>query len=110
MAYDEDMADRIRRVMQDRADVSEKRMFGGLAFLVGGNMAVSASGQGGLLLRVDPADSDSLVRGPGVARAEMRGRQMDGWLRVDRSALASDDDLDRWVRVGVAYAASLPPK
>jgi TfoX/Sxy family transcriptional regulator of competence genes len=110
MAYDEELADRIRGATQDRDDVSEKRMFGGLAFLVNGNMAVSASGQGGLLLRVDPGESVSLVREDGVTRAVMRGREMDGWVRVDRSAITSDPEIDRWVRVGVAYAESLPPK
>jgi len=85
-------------------------MFGGLAFLVNGNMAVSASGQGGLLVRVDPGDTESMVREDGVTRFEMRGRAMDGWVRVDPSALPSDQELHRWVRVGVTYATSLPPK
>lgn len=110
MAYDEDLADRIRSAMQDQDGVTEMRMFGGLAFLVNGNMAVSASGQGGLLLRVHPDETDSLVREAGVTRFEMRGRAMDGWIRIDPSAVASDRELTRWVRVGVAYAASLPPK
>lgn len=110
MAYDEDLADRIRSVMQDQDGVTEKRMFGGLAFLVNGNMAVSASGQGGLLLRVAPDDTDSVVREDGVTRFEMRGRAMDGWVRVDPSATTSDQELTRWVQVGVAYAGSLPPK
>ncbi len=85
-------------------------MFGGLAFMVNGNMAVSASGQGGLLLRVDPAEADSLVREKGVTRFQMRGREMAGWMRVDPSATASDEELARWVEVAVGYAASLPPK
>jgi TfoX N-terminal domain len=110
MAYDEDLADRIRSAIENRAGVTEKRMFGGLAFLVNGNMAVSSSGQGGLLLRVDPGETDSVVREDGVTRSEMRGRAMDGWVRVDPSATASDRELIRWVRVGVAYAGSLPPK
>lgn len=110
MAYDEDLADRIRSAIQDEDGVTEKRMFGGLAFLVHGNMAVSASGQGGLLLRVDPGETDSLVREDGVTRSEMRGRAMDGWVRVDPSATASDEELTRWVRVGAAYARSLPRK
>jgi TfoX/Sxy family transcriptional regulator of competence genes len=110
MAYDEDLADRIRIAVQDEDGVSEKRMFGGLAFLVNGNMAVAASGQGGLMLRVDPAESDSLVREDGVARFVMRGREMDGWLRVDPSATASEDALTRWVGIGVTYASGLPPK
>jgi hypothetical protein len=110
MAYDEDLADRIRSAIQDQDGVIEKRMFGGLAFLVNGNMAVSASGQGGLLLRVNPVETDSVVREDGVTRFEMRGRAMDGWVRVDPSATPSDQELTRWVQVGVAYAGSLPPK
>jgi TfoX/Sxy family transcriptional regulator of competence genes len=110
MAYDEDLADRVRAAIQDPDGVTEKRMFGGLAFLLRGNMAVSASGQGGILLRVDPTTTDSLVSEDGVARFEMRGREMDGWLRVDPSAAASDEQLERWVEIGVAYARSLPPK
>jgi hypothetical protein len=110
MAYDEDLADRIRSAIQDQKGVTEKRMFGGLAFMVNGNMAVSASGQGGLLLRVNPGETDSVVREDGVTRFEMRGRAMDGWVRVDPSATASDQELTHWVQVGVAYAASLPPK
>ncbi len=110
MGYDEDLADRIRAAIQDLDGVTEKRMFGGLAFLINGNMAVSASGQGGLLLRVDPAETASVVLEEGVTRFEMRGREMDGWVRVDPSAIAFDQELTRWVRVGVDYAASLPPK
>ena len=110
MAYDEDLADRIRQVVQDVDGVTEKRMFGGLAFLVGGHMAVSASGKGGLLLRCDPAETDSWVTERGVDRFEMRGKEMDGWLRVDPKAIETDEDLLRWVRVGMAYADSLPPK
>jgi hypothetical protein len=110
MAYDEDLAARIREALQAEPGVTEKAMFGGLAFLVGGHMAVSASGQGGMLLRCDPAQTESLVAQPSVGRFEMRGREMDGWLRVHDEALRADADLDRWVAVGVAYARSLPPK
>ena len=110
MAYDEDLADRIRSVISDRHAVTEKRMFGGLAFLVNGRMAVSASGQGGLLLRVDPGETESVVREDGVTRFEMRGRTMDGWVRVAPSATASDQELARWVKAGMDYAGSLPPK
>ena len=85
-------------------------MFGGLAFLIHGNMAVSASGKGGLLLRIDPAATESLVSEPYVHRFEMRGREMDGWLRVDTAAVGTDEDLRRWVNHGVTYARSLPPK
>lgn len=110
MAYDGDLADRIRAVVQVEPGLTERRMFGGLAFLVHGNMAVSASGQGGLLLRVDPAETESLLDEPRVRRVEMRGRTMNGWLRVDPDVVAADDDLRRWVAVGVEYARSLPAK
>jgi TfoX/Sxy family transcriptional regulator of competence genes len=104
MAYDEELADRIR----DRVrDATEKKMFGGLAFLVGGNMAVAASGQGGLLVRVDPAEGARLVESTNAEPMEMRGRQMAGWLRVQ---VATDDELAEWVDRGVAYARTLPPK
>jgi TfoX/Sxy family transcriptional regulator of competence genes len=110
MAYDEELAERLREVLDDEPGVSEKRMFGGLAFLVNGNMAVSASGSGGLLLRIDPALADSLVSEPHVGRFEMRGREMDGWLRVDTQAVDTDEDLRRWVSHGVTFARSLAPK
>lgn len=110
MAYDEELANRIREVVQGEPGLTEKRMFGGLAFLINGNMAVSASSQGGLLLRVDPAQTDSLVASPHVRRFEMRGREMDGWLRVSGEAVDDDAEFDRWVRRGVTYARSLPPK
>ena len=110
MAYDEDLAERIRDALRAEGGVTEKRMFGGLAFLVNGNMAVSASSQGGLLLRVHPAETDAVVREDGVTRFEMRGRPMDGWVRVDPSVTDSDPGVLRWVKIGVAYARSLPPK
>jgi TfoX/Sxy family transcriptional regulator of competence genes len=110
MAYDEELAERIRHAVEGEPDLSEKRMFGGLAFLVRGNMAVAASGQGGLLLRVDPADSESLTADPHVSRMVMRGREMDGWLRIDTPALTTAEDLQRWVDTGVGYARTLPAK
>jgi hypothetical protein len=110
MAYDEDLADRVRGIVGTEAGLTEKRMFGGLAFLIGGNMAVSASSQGGLLLRVDPAETDTLVADPHARRFEMRGREMDGWLRIDPDGLGTDTELGQWVAKGVAYARSLPPK
>jgi TfoX/Sxy family transcriptional regulator of competence genes len=110
MAYDEELANRLREALQSEGGLTEKRMFGGLAFLINGNMAVSASGQGGVLLRVDPAETDSLVQQPHVRRFEMRGREMDGWVRVDAKGLDTDDELRRWAGVGVTYARSLPPK
>ena len=110
MAYDADLEDRVREVVVGEPGLTEKRMFGGLAFLIHGHMAVSASSKGGLLLRVDPAKTESLVNEPHVGRFQMRGREMDGWLRVDTEAVETDDDLRRWVSLGVTYARSLPPK
>ncbi len=110
MAYDEELANRVRESVQAEHGVTEKRMFGGLAFLISGNMAVSASSQGGLLLRIDPAEAESLVTAPHVGRFEMRGREMDGWLRIDTEAVETDDQLHGWVRLGVRFARSLPPK
>lgn len=109
MAYDEDLADRIRVATQEYA-LSERKMFGGLAFLVGGHMAVAATGQGGLMVRVDPGAVESLVLEQGVDRFEMRGRAMDGWLHVEPKALASEKQLTRWTDLGVRFASSLPPK
>jgi hypothetical protein len=110
MAYDEDLANRIRELIGAEADLAEKKMFGGLAFLIGGNMAVAASGQGGLLVRVDPGETEALVARPHARRFEMRGRAMDGWLRVDDEGVRTRRQLEPWVRRGVAYARSLPPK
>ena len=110
MAYDEELAERIRTRVAGERDVTEKKMFGGLAFLVGGNMAVAASGQGGLLVRVDPAESNELVSSTPAYLMEMRGREMAGWLRVDTDDVRDDRDLAAWVERGVAYARSLPTK
>jgi TfoX N-terminal domain len=110
VAYDEDLADRIRALLATDHDVVEKKMFGGLAFLIGGNMSVSASGQGGLLVRCDPYETESFVNEPHADRFAMRGRAMDGWLRVEPEGVEGDAALKRWVEVGVGYARSLPPK
>jgi len=109
MAYDEDLAERLRELIAERDDAVEKKMFGGLAFLVRGNMAVAASGQGGLLVRCDPAESDDHIV-MGAEPMVMRGKPMLGWLRVDDDLVQSEADLRRWVRVGVAFASSLPAK
>jgi TfoX/Sxy family transcriptional regulator of competence genes len=109
MTYDVELADRIRKVVSGERGLSEERMFGGLAFLIDEKMAVSASSKGGLLLRIDPIQAASLVSEPHVRPAEMRGREMDGWLRVDADVLETDDELRRWVNHGVVYARSLPP-
>jgi TfoX N-terminal domain len=110
MAYDEELANRVRELVQVEEGITEMRMFGGLAFLINGNMAVSASGQGGLLLRVDPADTGALLSDPNPRRFVMRGREMDGWLRIYPNGLTTNRQLKRWVARGVAYARSLPPK
>ena len=110
MAYDEDLANRIRELIAGDPDITEKKMFGGLAFLAGGNMAVAASGQGGLMVRVDPDQTDALLAKPHASPFEMRGRAMDGWLRVDSDGLRTKRQLEPWLRRGLAYARSLPPK
>ena len=110
VAYDEDLANRLRETLPGEPGLTEKRMFGGLAFLINGNLAVIASSQGGVLLRVDPAHTDALLREPPAQPFVMRGRELDGWLRLDTRALEADADFERWVRLGVSYAQSLPPK
>jgi TfoX/Sxy family transcriptional regulator of competence genes len=110
MAYDEDLTNRIRELVAGEPDITEQKMFGGLAFLVGGNMSVAASGQRDLMVRVDPEDTDALVAKPHAKPFEMRGRAMQGWLRVDAEGLRTKRQLEPWVRRGVAYARSLPPK
>jgi TfoX/Sxy family transcriptional regulator of competence genes len=110
MAYDQDLAERIRELLVDEPTVTEKRMFGGLAFLLGGNMAVAASGQGGLLVRVDKARADELVETTSARPMEMRGRPMQGWLRVEADAVRTDAPLAEWVALGTACARSLPAK
>jgi TfoX/Sxy family transcriptional regulator of competence genes len=110
MAYDEHLATRIRALIAHDPDVSEQRMFGGLGFLIGGNLAVAASGQGGLMVRVEPDETEALVAEPHARPFEMRGRPMDGWLRVDDDGLQTQEQLEPWVGRGVAYARSLPAK
>ncbi len=110
MAYDEDLANRVRELIAAEEGVTEMRMFGGLAFLIGGHLAVSVSGRGGLLLRCDPADTELLLRKPSAGSFEMRGRVMEGWLRVEVDGLHTKRQLERWVTRGVAYARSLPPR
>jgi hypothetical protein len=110
MAYDEDLAIRIRDLIGPDPELTEKKMFGGLAFLIRGHMAISASGQGGVLVHVDPGRSADLVATTSAAPAVMQGREMPGWLRVSPEDLASDADLSRWVDIGIGYARSLPPK
>ena len=110
MGYDENLAARIRDLIGPDPELAEKKMFGGLAFLIRGHMAVSASGQGGVLVRVDPAQSDDLAATTKATVAVMQGREMAGWLRVSAEHVGTDADLEPWVDRGVAYARSLPPK
>jgi TfoX/Sxy family transcriptional regulator of competence genes len=110
MAYDEDLANRVRELIAAEGGVKEQKMFGGLAFLIGGHMAVGVSGQGGLMVRVDPDETDALVAEPHARPFEMGGRSMRGWLRVDAEGVGTKGELEPWVSRGVAYARSLPPK
>jgi TfoX/Sxy family transcriptional regulator of competence genes len=110
MAYDEHLAERIRELIGAEDGLTEKKMFGGLAFLINGNMSVSVSAHGGLLLRVDPEQTDALVAKPHAEPFEMRGREMQGWLRVAPEGVKTKAQLERWVERGVSYARSLPPK
>ncbi|HEY1714490.1 MAG TPA: TfoX/Sxy family protein [Solirubrobacteraceae bacterium] len=110
MAYDEDLANRIRELIAGEEGVVEQKMFGGLAFLIGGHMSVSASGHGGLLLRVPPAETEELLAKPHAGPFEMRGKTMDGWLRVESEGVKTKRQLERWVRRGVDCARSLSPK
>jgi hypothetical protein len=110
VAYDENLAERIRHLLKGELGVREKKMFGGLAFLIDGNMAIAASGQGGVLVRVEPSQSDELVETTDARIAVMRGRPMQGWLRVAPKDLGTKRRLARWVNLGAAHARSLPPK
>lgn len=110
MPYDEELADRMRELLGGESGLVEKKMFGGLAFLIGGNMAVAASGQGGVLVRVDPARSDGLVATTNARLMEMRGRRMQGWLRVAPDDVRTKRQLAKWVGLGATYARSLPAK
>ncbi len=110
MAYDRDLADRIRACLDDQADLTEKAMFGGLGFMVDGKMGIAAGGDGGLMVRVDPGESDALIADGTAARMVMQGRELAGWLLVPAASLRDDADLERWVRVGIDFALTLPPK
>ncbi len=110
MAYDEALAGRIRDLVGGQSQLEEKKMFGGLAFLIGGNMAIAASGQGGVLVRADPSESDKLIATTKAEPFEMRGRTMKGWLRVAPEYVRTKPQLAKWVEVGTTYARSLPRK
>ena len=110
MAYDEDLADRMRELLGGTSGLTEQKMFGGLGFMIGGNMAIAASSKGGALVRVDPEQSEKIVSTTKARPMEMRGRQMAGWLRVDSADLKTKRQLEKWVKLGSDYAKSLPPK
>jgi TfoX/Sxy family transcriptional regulator of competence genes len=110
MAYDEDLANRLRELLADEDAITERKMFGGLAFLLNGHMSVSASGQGGLLARIDPAETDAVLAKEHVSRMEMRGRTMDGWVRVAPEGVRTKRQLQPWVKRSVSYVKTLPPK
>ncbi len=110
MPYDQDLAARIRTLIAGEPGLSEKKMFGGLAFLIAGNMAVAASGHGGLMVRVDPAESDALVSATAARVVQMRGRPMRGWLYLEATEVGAADELRAWITRGAAFARSLPPK
>ena len=110
LAYDEELADRIRELIAGAAGLDEQKMFGGLAFLIGGNMAIAASGQGGVMVRVDPAKTDKLLATTAARLVEMRGRPMRGWLRIAPEHIRTKRQLSRWVELGTSYARSLPAK
>jgi TfoX/Sxy family transcriptional regulator of competence genes len=110
VAYDENLADRIRELVAGEENLSEQKMFGGLAFLINGNMAVAASGGGGVLVRVDPAESDAIVAKTNASPMVMRGKEMGGWLRVGDEDVRTKRQLAKWVGIGTSYARSLPAK
>jgi TfoX/Sxy family transcriptional regulator of competence genes len=110
MAYDEELANRLRELLADEDAVTEKKMFGGLAFLLGGHMSVSASRNGGLLARIDPDDTEAALARPHVARMQMGGRTTDGWITVAPAGLKTKRELAAWVKRSVTFAKTLPPK
>jgi TfoX/Sxy family transcriptional regulator of competence genes len=110
MAYDEDLANRLRELLAQEDAISERKMFGGLAFLCHGSMCVSASGLGGLLARIDPAETDAALARPHTSLMEMRGRAMEGWIRVAPEGLATKRELGAWVKRSLVYVRTLPPK
>jgi hypothetical protein len=110
LPYDEALADRIRALLAGERELTERKMFGGLAFLIGGNMALAASGQGGLLIRVDPALSDTVVATTNARLMEMNGRRMRGWLRVGPEDVRTQRQLAKWVELGATHVRSLPAK
>ena len=110
MAYDEDLANRLREALAGEDAITEKKMFGGLAFLLHGHMTVSASGRGGMLVRLDPAATDAALTRPHATLMTMGGRTMEGWIRVAPAGIATKRDLRAWVKRSLDYVKTLPPK
>jgi TfoX/Sxy family transcriptional regulator of competence genes len=110
MPYDEKLAERLRTLLAKERNVTEKKMFGGIGFIVRGNMCVSASGKGGILVRIDPEESDAAIARPHATLMEMGGRKMAGWIRVDAAGLKSERELESWVRRALEYVKTLPAK
>lgn len=110
MGYDEDLANRMRELLAEQPGVTEQKMFGGLAFLIDGHMAIAASGQGGAMVHVDTEQGDRLIATTSATPMEMRGKEMSGWLRIATEDLGTKRQLAKWVAVGATYARSLPPK
>ena len=110
MPHDEDLAERLRELLAGEPDLSEMKTFGGIGFLIGGHMAVAASGQGGLMVRVDPAESEKLVLTTDAYPMVMRGKPMKGWLRLDSEHVTGKRELAKWVKTGTTFARSLPAK
>lgn len=110
VAYDQKLAQRIRDLLSSTPGITERRMFGGLAFLITGNMAVTASGEGGLLLRADPAEVPELCKEPGVEQAVMKGRVMTGWIRVPTDQVTNKLELSEWVDLAIKHTRTIPAK
>lgn len=109
MAFDTKLADRIRAALGERKGLTEKKMFGGIGFMLGGNMACGVHGEQ-MIVRLDPAETDDALARPHTRRFDLTGKPMKGWILMEPAGVATDDDLTRWVSVGAKYAESLPPK
>ena len=110
MPYDEDLANRLRELLADEDNITERKMFGGLVFMLNGHMSVAASGKGGLLARIDPSETDAVLKRDHVERMEMGGRSMDGWMRVAPEGVRTKRQLEPWVKRSVKFVKTLPPK
>src|SRR2546429_2525569 len=110
MAYDEDLANRIRELIASEDGYTEQRMFGGIGFMIDGHMAVGVSGEGGLMIHCSKEETEALLAKPGARPFEMRGPEMKGWLRVDAESVSTKRALEPWAMQSVAFARALPPK